>query len=215
MDINNELGFKMYRSLLRDSNLSNKNFVFSPFSASAALAMVFLGARSRTSWQINGLLRLDEMITFNPHLLYKEINDLLADSDGSACVKGLYVDKDDAKDLISYYMARIDYFYRGMAEKISFEDKDAIRKSLDKAVEMQTDEEVQDFSRAFGALVNELLTTGPPMALYAANYLRPNLGLLANEHPMSFINLPSSSSQVPDSFGAPVIRGRRRTRPSH
>jgi hypothetical protein len=29
--------------------------------------------RSATSWQINELLGLDEMITFNPHLLYKNV----------------------------------------------------------------------------------------------------------------------------------------------
>jgi serine protease inhibitor len=97
VDINNELGFKMYRSLL--DHHGTENLVFSPLSLSTSLAMMFLGARSSTSWQMNELLRFDEMISFNPHLLYKNVTDALAEGNGdngglnSACVKQLFVDK--------------------------------------------------------------------------------------------------------------------------
>ena len=71
VDINNELGFKIYKLLLEKEEYKSKNLIFSPLSTSTMLAMVFLGARGTTSWQMNTLLKLDEMISFNPHLMYK------------------------------------------------------------------------------------------------------------------------------------------------
>lgn len=53
-----------------------------------------MGARGETSWQINELIRLDEMITFNPHLFYKQVLDAFqADGLSSSCVKTLFVDQ--------------------------------------------------------------------------------------------------------------------------
>ena len=86
----------MFRSLTSSNPTSN--LVFSPLSASSSLAMLFLGARGATSWQINELLRLDEMISFNPHLLYKNISDSLAETTDNgdvtaACFKLMLVSK--------------------------------------------------------------------------------------------------------------------------
>ena len=75
VDINNELGLRLYRQLVEQH--PEENLVFCPVSASSALAMISLGARGETSWDINKLLELDSMITFNPHLLYKNITDTL------------------------------------------------------------------------------------------------------------------------------------------
>ena len=75
VDINNELGLRLYRQLVEQH--PEDNLVFCPVSASSALAMISLGARGETSWDINKLLELDSMITFNPHLLYKNITDTL------------------------------------------------------------------------------------------------------------------------------------------
>ncbi len=64
--------------------------------------MVFLGARGSTSWQMNELLRLDEMITFNPHLMFKEVQDDLDEAAGKAAgVKLLLVDK--VRELLSNF----------------------------------------------------------------------------------------------------------------
>ncbi len=52
---------------------------------------------------MNTLLRLDEMITFNPHLLFKDVSDSLMGSVGggergkAACVKMLLVDQVSAE----------------------------------------------------------------------------------------------------------------------
>lgn len=75
VDINNDVGLRMYRELVKEH--PDENVVFCPVSAASTLAMIFLGARGSTSWEINELLELDKMITFNPHLLYKNISDTL------------------------------------------------------------------------------------------------------------------------------------------
>ena len=93
VEINNELAFRLYRSLLEKEKRDTENLVFSPFSAATALAMIFLGARGTTSWQMNELLRFDEMISFNPHLLYKNVAEALSNIESAACVKQLFVDK--------------------------------------------------------------------------------------------------------------------------
>ena len=71
IEINNEIGFQIYKKLVESK--SNKNMIFSPISAMSSLAMLFLGARSSTSWQINKIMKMDEITSFNPHLLYKDI----------------------------------------------------------------------------------------------------------------------------------------------
>ena len=73
--INNNLGFDMFKATLEDPQHKKENLVFSSLSATTSLALVFLGARGVTSWEINELLRLDEMISFNPHLMYKSVTD--------------------------------------------------------------------------------------------------------------------------------------------
>ena len=75
VNVNNDVGLKLYRKLVEEH--PEENLVFCPVAASSALAMIFLGARGSTSWEINELLELDKMITFNPHLLYKNISDTL------------------------------------------------------------------------------------------------------------------------------------------
>jgi len=93
---NNELGFLMYKNVLKQEIHSTSNLIFSPQSASTMLAMIFLGARGDTSWEVNELLHLDEMITFNPHLLYKNVTDSLmmeTDKLTATCVKQLFIDQ--------------------------------------------------------------------------------------------------------------------------
>ena len=69
IDINNELGLAIYRKLVKRNSLASTNLVFSPLSAVTSLEMQFLGARGDTSWEINELLKLDEIFEFNPHLV--------------------------------------------------------------------------------------------------------------------------------------------------
>ena len=91
VEINNDLAFRLYHSLLEERG--TESLVFSPFSVATSLAMMFLGARGNTSWQMNALLRFDEMISFNPHLLFKNVTEALSDAETAACVKQLFVDQ--------------------------------------------------------------------------------------------------------------------------
>ena len=92
IDINNDLGLEIFRKLLKTDTWKTSNFIFSPLSALTSVSMLFLGARGDTSWQINELLKLDEIVSFNPHLLYKNVTDsLMLDEENSKCVKQLFI----------------------------------------------------------------------------------------------------------------------------
>ncbi len=99
VDVINNLGLRVYSDLI-SGEYKDDNLVFSPLSLSMSLAMVFLGARGATSWQMNELLRLDEMITFNPHLFFKDVAEGMereGNDDGgrgkAACANMLLVDQ--------------------------------------------------------------------------------------------------------------------------
>ena len=47
--------------------------MFSPLSATAALSLLYLGARADTADSISRLLGLDREASFNPHLLYRNL----------------------------------------------------------------------------------------------------------------------------------------------
>ena len=58
--INNNLGINMFKASVQDAVHRKENLVVSLVSATTSLAMIFLGARGVTSWQINELLRYRE-----------------------------------------------------------------------------------------------------------------------------------------------------------
>jgi hypothetical protein len=93
IDINNDLGFDIFKNLIKNSAWSSTNFVFSPFSATTALAMLFLGARGDTSWEINEILKLDDIVSFNPHMLFKNVSDSLAEepTTTATCIKQIFL----------------------------------------------------------------------------------------------------------------------------
>lgn len=72
-DLCNELSFKMWTAVTGKGQIASRSLVLSPFELTAMLAMVFLGARGSTSGQMNDVLRLDDMVTFNPHQVLRNI----------------------------------------------------------------------------------------------------------------------------------------------
>lgn len=72
-DLCNELSFKMWTAVTGKGQIASRSLVLSPFELTAMLAMVFLGARGSTSGQMNDILRLDDMVTFNPHQVLRNI----------------------------------------------------------------------------------------------------------------------------------------------
>ena len=62
--INNNLGINMFKASVQDVVHKKENLVVSLVSATTSLAMIFLGARGVTSWQINELLRYRQFYYF-------------------------------------------------------------------------------------------------------------------------------------------------------
>lgn len=97
-DLCNELAFRMWTALTGKGQISSRSLVMSPFAVTSLLAMVFLGARGPTSGQMNDVLRLDDMITFNPHQVLQNVTESVINSKNygvatAAFVRELYSDK--------------------------------------------------------------------------------------------------------------------------
>lgn len=97
-DLCNELAFRMWTSITGKGSISSRSLVLSPFATTSLLAMVFLGARGPTSGQMNDVLRLDDMVTFNPHQVLQNVTESVLNSRNygvttAAFVRELYSDK--------------------------------------------------------------------------------------------------------------------------
>ena len=97
-DLCNELAFSLWSSITHNGLSFVRSIVLSPFAVTSLLAMVFLGARGPTSGQMNDILRLDDMVTFNPHLVFRNVTESLVISRNpgvatAAFVRELYSDK--------------------------------------------------------------------------------------------------------------------------
>jgi hypothetical protein len=90
VDLNNEIGLKIFRAIKESSN---SNLIFSPFSVLSFLSMIFLGSRGTTSRQIDQLLKLNDFSTFSPHLMYKNVTESLQSSANFEATKHLFIDE--------------------------------------------------------------------------------------------------------------------------
>lgn len=98
VDINNRLALRLLSSLtnpVSHSSTSYGNTVLSPFAITTSLGMLFLGARGQTAAQLDGLLQLDDMLTFNPHMMYHNVTEafLSQPNTAAAIIRLLVTDK--------------------------------------------------------------------------------------------------------------------------
>jgi serine protease inhibitor len=98
VDVNNRLALRLFSSLtnpVSKSATAYNNMVMSPFTITSSLGMLFLGARGSTAAQLDGLLNLDDVITFNPHLMYSNISQsfLSVPNTAAALIRLLISDK--------------------------------------------------------------------------------------------------------------------------
>jgi len=103
----NELAFRLWASITAKGLTTTRSVIMSPFAVTSLLAMVFLGARGPTSGQMNDILRLDDMVTFNPHQVFKNVTDSLTlfRNQGiatAAFVRELYSDKVSKVEVCSH-----------------------------------------------------------------------------------------------------------------
>ncbi|CAH1109185.1 unnamed protein product [Psylliodes chrysocephalus] len=146
----NELAFEFWKTTT--SSLSHaRSFVLSPFGTISLLAMIFLGARGSTSAEMNEILKLDDMITFNPHLVLKNVGEsVMADEKDSgvvtsAFIKELFMCRLKGK-FLPFYKERVRAFYDGYAEEVNFKEiGDIIRRRTNLQVKKHSDGKIAEF----------------------------------------------------------------------
>uniref|UniRef100_A0A0K2T0S3 Serpin domain-containing protein n=1 Tax=Lepeophtheirus salmonis TaxID=72036 RepID=A0A0K2T0S3_LEPSM len=188
IEINNELSLSLYSSM-RQKNSHNMNVIFSPLSAISTLSMIFLGARGMSSWQMNELLHLDEMISFNPHLLYKQLMDSIMTSGSAGFVKQLLVDQKE-DPFIEFYKSRIQYFYNGHADQVEFERvSEEFKERVNKLFQDLSNDKFENL------LEDYQIDSDTPMAVMGASYFKCRLNEshfdVVQPAEINFINLPS------------------------
>ncbi|XP_070153821.1 uncharacterized protein [Polyergus mexicanus] len=146
----NELAFNFW--VATNKGLSTaRSLALSPFGMTSLLAMIFLGARGPTSDQMNEVLGLDDVATFNPHLVFQNITDTvsLARNQGianAAFVRELFADKMKVRKLMPFYKEQAQQFYEGLVTEVNFATiSDLVRRRTNLLVRKQTGGRIKDF----------------------------------------------------------------------
>ncbi|XP_011305308.1 mucin-17 [Fopius arisanus] len=145
-----------------------RSLAVSPFGMTSMLAMVFLGARGPTSEKMNNLLKLDDVASFNPHLIFQNITDSvgLARKQGianAAFVRELFADREKVRKLFPFYKKQAQQFYDGVVAEVNFGAiSELVRKRTNLMVRKQTGGRIKDFVRS-----NTIPLTSPLAALSA------------------------------------------------
>lgn len=145
----NELAFGFWKTVTTGLSPARSIFV-SPFAASSMLAMVFLGAKGATSEEMNEILKLDDMVTFNPHLTFKSVSESITNEPNSgvataAIIRELFSDRSKGK-LLDFYKNRVKAFYDGFAEEVSYREiGDVIRRRSNMLVKKYTNGKYPQF----------------------------------------------------------------------
>ncbi|XP_048268594.1 mucin-3A isoform X2 [Bombus terrestris] len=149
----NELAIKFW--VAANSKLSTgRSLVLSPFGMTSLLAMIFLGARGSTSDQMNEILGLDNVATFNPHLIFQNVTDTvsLARHQGianAAFVRELFADKAKVRRLLPFYKEQAQQFYEGLVTEVNFATiSDLVRRRTNLLIRKQTGGRIKDFVKS-------------------------------------------------------------------
>ncbi|XP_055919107.1 mucin-2 [Eupeodes corollae] len=160
----NELAFTYWRSITSEKISSARSLVISPFALTSMLSMVFLGARGSTSGEMNEVLKLDDMVTFNPHLVFKNVTESVeraTDSDisSSAFVREAFSDRANGK-ILQFFKEKTQQFYSGHVEEVNFHVvNDVIRRRTNLLVKRHTMGKVMEYLRTNSVWVNGPLAT--------------------------------------------------------
>lgn len=165
----NELAFSFWKSITADGISQARSVVISPFALSSTLSMIFLGARGQTSGEMNDLLRLDDMVTFNPHVIFRNITESVEQSRktsgiaAAAFVRELYSDRTKGK-LLPYFKDKAQQFYGAHVEEVNFNViNDILRRRTNLLVKRHTYNKINEYLKTNNIWVNE------PLAAISAN----------------------------------------------
>nr|ABJ52812.1 serpin 13 [Anopheles gambiae] len=120
--------------------MAGQSLVYSPFATLTTLSMLFLGTRGTTAERINGVIGLDEMTSFNPHLFFKSVAEDLkpkyrrttaraVDQEGSSFSRTLLSDESRG-GLQRFFKARVQEIYSAVAETVDFRQKDMLLRHM-------------------------------------------------------------------------------------
>lgn len=164
----NELAFNFWRATTAQGISSARSLVLSPFAITSMLAMVFMGARGGTSGEMNELLRLDDMITFNPHLVFRNISDGVTNPIDSGIatsviVRELFSDRAKGK-LLQFYKDKALQFYSGHVEEASYSMiNDIIRRRTNILMKRATMGKIAEY------LKSNTIWLNPPLSAVSSN----------------------------------------------
>uniref|UniRef100_A0A8C0IE66 Serpin domain-containing protein n=1 Tax=Bubo bubo TaxID=30461 RepID=A0A8C0IE66_BUBBB len=159
---NAEFSFDVFKEL--KVHHANDNIFYSPLSIIAALAMVYLGARGNTEYQMEKVLHFDKIAglggtiqtkvqkskcgkSMNIHILFKE---LLSDITAPKANFSLYIANrlyaEKTYPVLPIYVKCVKKLYRAGLEMVTFKTTpDQARQLINSWVENQTDGQIQDF----------------------------------------------------------------------
>ena len=172
----NELAFSFWKSITADGISQSRSVIISPFSLTSTLSMIFLGARGQTSGEMNDLLKLDDMVTFNPHVIFRNISESIEQSRNSgiaaaAFVRELYSDRNKGK-LLPYFKEKAQQFYGAHVEEVNFDViNDILRRRTNLLVKRHTLGKINEYLKTNNIWVNE------PLAAVAANVFLVRISL--------------------------------------
>ncbi|XP_031842472.2 uncharacterized protein LOC116431346 isoform X1 [Nomia melanderi] len=149
----NQLAFQFWTAANKGLS-TGRSLALSPFGMISLLAMLFLGARGSTSDQMNGVLGLDNVATFNPHLIFQNVTDAvsLARHQGianAAFVRELFADKVKVRKLLPFYKEQAQQFYEGLVAEVNFATiSDLARRRTNLLIRKQTGGRIRDFVKS-------------------------------------------------------------------
>ncbi|KAH8415867.1 hypothetical protein KR222_002310 [Zaprionus bogoriensis] len=160
----NELAFSYWRAITSEKISSARSLVMSPFAMTSMLSMVFLGARGSTSGEMNEILKLDDMVTFNPHLIFRNITNSVEQSmEGdiatAAFVREIFSDRANGK-ILPFFKEKTQQLYAGHVEEVNFHVvNDIVRRRTNLLVKRHTMGKVLEYLRTNSVWVNGPLAT--------------------------------------------------------
>ncbi|XP_044738907.1 probable GPI-anchored adhesin-like protein PGA55 [Chrysoperla carnea] len=176
----NELAFKIWSTVTSKGISSVRSVFISPFAVTSMLAMVFLGARGPTSGEMNDILRLDDMVTFNPHLVFRNITESIELSkysgvSKSVIIRELFSDRNKGK-LLDFYKERARQFYDGHVEEANFKIiGNLVKHRTNLLVRRQTGDKIMDYIKG------NLIVLRSPLAALSANIFQTDCSLGSTE----------------------------------
>lgn len=118
----NEVAFNFWIALNNEGISSARSLTLSPFALTSMLGALFLGARGRTSGEINDMLHLDDIVTFNPHAMLRNISESIDEkNDGNVYnnvfVRELLSDRSKGK-ILPFFKEKVNQFYSGYVKSL-------------------------------------------------------------------------------------------------